>query len=184
MRTFSGGGHQAALQRRLELAVAGLAGVEGEVVAEEDEAVGGAAQRVENPGQVHEVVLVHLHHAQAPAAEAPQQALHRRGLPRAPLPEEQHVIRGQPAHELVGVGEETCDRPIDTDQVVEIEEVRLFDGKQPPGPPARVPAEGEGALEGDAVPRRSRQVLQDPLAELEHALHACDECSQATDGHE
>ena len=176
--------HQAALERGLELAVARLAGVEGEVVAEENEAVGGAAQCIEDPGELHEVGLVHLDHAQTPAAEAPEQALHRRGLPRAPLPVEQHVIRGQAAHELVGVGEQPLDRPIDTDQVVEIEEVRLLDGEQAPGAPAGVPAEGEGALEGGAVPRRSHQVLQDPLAELEDALHARDECSQATHGNE
>src|SRR5262245_59449556 len=150
----AGRGDEAALERGLELAVAGIAGVEGEVVAEEQEALRRAAQRRQHAREVDEVLLVDLDDAEPAAAEAREEPAHRGRLARPALPEEEHVVGREPAHELLDILDQPCYRALDADEIVEVEERRRLDRQEAPRSAPRLPAEGEVPLEDRRVGRR------------------------------
>src|SRR5262245_54460144 len=176
----AGRGDEAALERGLELAVAGVAGVEGEVVAEEEEALRRAAQRRQHAREVDEVLLVDLDDAEPAPAEAREESAYRRRLARPALPEEEHVVGREPAHELLDVLDQPRDRALDADEVVEVEERRGLDRNQAARSAPSVPAEGEVQLEDRRVGRRLRALEERTLGEREQALDAGCEVREAS----
>ena len=93
-----------AVQHRLQRLVAGLALVEAQVVAVDDEALGPAFDQRDDVGQVDEIGLVHLDQAQALRRELVQAGLDQRTLAGAARAGQQHVVGGAAGDELRGVG--------------------------------------------------------------------------------
>jgi hypothetical protein len=97
----------AAFEHGLQRLVGGVRRLEGEVVAEEDEAVAGlAAQMVEEAGQRGDVLAMDLDELQ-PAADLSMHGLDERPLAHAPR------AGGKPAGETHRVGEERVPHPVD-----------------------------------------------------------------------
>jgi hypothetical protein len=171
---------QTALEGRFELAILGLAGAEGQVVAEEQEAVGRAAQGGEHVGQVQQIGLVDLDDAQPAIPEAVEQSPHRRGLPGTAFAVEQNVVRRMAADELLRVRDQPLDRPLHADEVGEVEELGVLDRQQATASGAHIPAEGPVALEHPRVGRGPEPLEERALAELEHALRKVEEAAEAS----
>jgi hypothetical protein len=165
----------AAFEGRLQLTVAALACAEGEVVEEQEDLPRNLAQQGQHVGKVRQVALVHLDEAQPAVAIAREQAAHRGALARAALTIEQYVVRGQAAQELLRVAHEAFDGPVDADQVVEVEVLRVAYGHQSAVSAARVPAKGAPAREERGVGRGTDEALEDPLPKGEHAVEALEQ---------
>ena len=142
-----GGGRNRAVERHLERDVAVLGAVEGEVVAEHEEALRPPRHLVGDLRQVDEVVLLHLDQAQALLVVLVEQALDDGGLARAARAGEQHVV-GRPAlDELPRVLLDLRDLRVDALQVGQPHAVHVAHRLQPA---ARVEAGGPAPAEGDA----------------------------------
>jgi hypothetical protein len=90
------GGAEGALQHRLEGLETGLVGLEGEVVAEDDEALRPAVNQVQHLRQVHQFILVHLDQAQALVAQLVEDGLDQGRLAGPPRSPEQEVVGAAP----------------------------------------------------------------------------------------
>ena len=90
------------------------------------------------------------------------------------------MIRGVASHELLDVGNQPSYGALDPDQIIEIEEVGIFDGHESPGTPTHVPPKCQMAIEGRRVQRRSREIVEDFFPEFENALQARNETAHAT----
>ena len=159
------------VERDLERLVAGLAGVEGEVVAEDDEALGPALDALDDVRQVDEVRLVDLDQPQAARRVLREHRLHQRRLAGAARAGEQHVV-GRPAgDELARVAVDRLLLRVDRDELREIDGVRMRDGMQEAAAAALAPARRR-----DAAPVRVRGVgRQQRLDAREDALGAREE---------
>ena len=173
---------QAALERGLQLAVARVARVEREVVAEHDEALRRAREHFEHVGQVEQIGAVHLRDAHSALGITLEQAAHRRRLARPALAVQEHVVERQPGQELLGVGDEAALRAVDPDQIVEIEELRPLDRPQAPAAAARVPAERDGPVEDVRGGRQPAPSLERTLGERQHALEPIEDSLPAPHG--
>ena len=134
--------------------VAGLAGFEGKVVTENDEALAAGGDQVHDLRQVHQFVLVHFDQAQALAGEAVQHRLDQRALAGAARAGQQHIVGAAPGDELLGVLGDALLLVLDALQVFEADAVRLLDRLQPAAPAAGAPAEGAGRPVGGGQGRR------------------------------
>ena len=106
-----------AVEDRLQRLVAGLAFVEAQVVAEDDEALGAVGDQVDDVGQVDQVGLVDLDQAQPLRRELVQAGLDQRALAGAARARQQHVVGRRAGDELLGVAHDPLLLRLDVLQV-------------------------------------------------------------------
>ena len=107
-----------AFQHRLQRFVGGIVAVEGEVVAEHDEAEIRAAEEVHQAGQALDVLAVDLDQLQpvgllAVDVDIGVSGLHQRRLAHAARAPQQRVVRGQPVGKALGVFDQDVPHPVD-----------------------------------------------------------------------
>ncbi len=108
-----------AVEDRLQRLVAGLAFVEAQVVAEDDEALGALGDQVDDVGQVHQVGLVDLDQAQPARRELVQHALISELLPVPRAPVSSTLLAPRPVDELLGVAQQPLLLRLDLHQRVQ-----------------------------------------------------------------
>ncbi len=165
-----------ALQHGLERLVAGVAGIEAEVVAEQEAAARLPGQQLEQEGQAVDVLAVDLDQGEAAGRGQVDPALDRldqRALAHAAGTPQQGIVGGQAAGEALGVGEQDVAHPVDADQQLERHRRDLGHGAQLA--PARLPDEGVPGLQIDPGRRWRCQPLDrahQPLQGCQQLLHA------------
>ena len=137
------GGHRA-VQHRLQRLVAGLAFLEGQVVAEHDVALGPARDQLDDVGQVAQVGLVHFDQAQAAIGVGRQHGLDQRALAGAARAGHQHVVGGLFLDELLRVAVDDVLLALDVLQVVEVDAGHVAHRVEPAARAALAPAVGMG----------------------------------------
>ena len=153
-------------EQRLERLVAGVVGIEGEVVAEHDEAPVRAADQRHQVRQALDVLAVDLDQLERPAPAVARESgidrgvrgLHQRRLAHAARAPQQRVVGGQALGEALGVFHQHVAHALDALEQRHLDAVDAFDRRQPPA--VRMPDEGVG---GGEVGRRHlprRQPLQ------------------------
>ena len=174
-----GGRGDRAVEGGLERLVAGLALLERQVVAVDDELLGPLGDQVDDVGQVDEVGLVDLDQPQPLVCMRVQAGLDQRGLAGPARAGQQHVVRRQPLHEAARVA---FDQPlglVDVLQVLERDRGAVTHRLQPRLPAERgrtaPPAEGDRGvpvgLGGDG--QQALHAGEQGLGALGEALEGC-----------
>ena len=145
-----------AVEDGLQRLVAGLALVEAQVVAVDDEALRPLGDQVHEVRQVGEVRLVHLDQAQALVGEGVQAGLDQRAFARAARAGQQHVVGGAAGDELRGVAQQALLLRVHFLQVGELERRDVAHRLQHAALAALAVAEGDGR----APVRRAQRVGQ------------------------
>ncbi|MCY1304970.1 hypothetical protein D9M70_547470 [compost metagenome] len=171
------GGHRA-VQHGLQRLVVALARLEGQVVAEHDEAFGPRGHQLDDIGQIAQVGLVHFDQAQAPVAVGRKHGLDQRALAGAAGAGHEHVIGGLLVDELLRVAVDDGLLALDVLKVFQVDARHVAHGIQPAARAALAPAEGVGAPVD--LGRSGRK----PGFQLsQHALGALDEGGELGCGH-
>ena len=139
----------AAFQHRLQRLVGGVVAVEGEVVAEHDEAKRGVAQTVHQAGQTLDVLAVNLDQLEpvgrlAVDIDVGMRRLHQRRFAHAACAPEQRIVGGQAIGEPLGVLDQDVAHPVDPLEQAEVDAADARDRRQPS---VRVPDKGVGGAE-------------------------------------
>ena len=139
-------GGDRAVEDDLERPEGGVAGIERQVVAEDDEALGPSFEEVDDVRQVDEVVLLDLDHAQAARGVFVEQRLDQRRFAGAARAGEQHVVGRPTGDELPRVDVDARLLRLDVAQVGEADRRDARQGLQVAGGAALAPAEGDGGV--------------------------------------
>ncbi|SAI72641.1 Uncharacterised protein [Bordetella ansorpii] len=131
-----------AVQHRFQRLVAGLAFLEGQVVAEHDVALVPAGDQFDDVGQVAQVGLVDLDQPQALAAVGGQHGLDQRTLAGAARAGHQHVVGRLLLQELPRVAVDDVLLALDVLQVVHVDARDVAHGIEPAARTALAPAVG------------------------------------------
>ena len=125
MRTFSGQAVDRPVERALQHLVARVAGLEGEVVGEDDELERLRLHLVDDGGEAHEVVLVHLDDPQPLVRVGVEQGADERGLAGAAHAPQQRVVgRAGPARNWRVFSSTDPLLRLDAEEVVEVDAPR------------------------------------------------------------
>jgi hypothetical protein len=143
--------------------VGGVVGVEGQVVAENDEAVGGVAHQPHQRRQALDVLAVDLDELQAAGGhgavvDVGVNGLDQRRLAHAARAPEQRVVGGQAPGEALGIGDELVADEIDAVQQRNIDAIDL--GHRLEGERRRLPDEGVGGVEVRTLAHGRREALK------------------------
>ncbi len=153
---FRRGGDRA-VEHHLQRLVAGLVGLEGQVIAVQDVAFGARVNQFDDVRQVGQVTLFDLDQAQAARGVLVQQRLDQRRLAGAPRARQQHIVGRQALDELPGVALDQRFLVVDAPQVAQVDAMHLVDRLQRPLPRLPAPAECDRRL---PVHRRGRRRQQ------------------------
>ena len=136
---------QSALDDGLQVFVFQLRLLKGQIVHEDDETVVAVLDLADDLGEVLELVLVDLDHAQALIVVLVQHRLDAGGFSRAGLAVEQHVVALPAGHEGLRVGDEALLLGLVSHQVVQVHVPGIGDGDEKL--PLRVLRDAEGLVE-------------------------------------
>ena len=169
----------AALEHGLERLVARVAAVEGEIVAEQQEAARAAAQLLQEQGQRVEVLAMDFDQREFAAGLPADRRMHgfdQRALAGAARAPEQGVVGGKSAGELARVAQQDVARMVDPVQQREIDAIDLRHAFEPAL--ARMPDEGLALARIVAVALRGHEPVErlgDPDQQRAQFLvvHAC-----------
>ena len=149
----------AAFQHRLQRFVGGVVAVEGEVVAEHDEAdTRSRAAASIRPGRLSiSSRWISISFSRSAGlrvgVDAGMRGLDQRGLAHAARAPQQRVVGGQAVGEALGILDQDVAHPVDALEQAEIDPVDARHRRQPP---VRVPDEGVGGAEGIGRRRPAR----------------------------
>ena len=182
-------GFQAPLQRRLQRLVLCFVLLERQVVDEENEPLAPTGERGDDLGVRAQVLLGDLDQAEPLGVKLGEQGLHRRGLPRPPVPVQQHVVGGHSRDELTGVVQHRPALQVVAHEIAQPDGIRVRHALQvafavpPVDPPERVVAAEDpdpigGKVSGEVPHERApvagsgktlhHQALRRPLAGCLH----------------
>lgn len=116
---------QRAVERRLEAGVTRFVLGKAEIVDEDDEAVIGIRQQVEQIGEMGQAGLVHLDQAQPLGRVLGMHGLHQRGFAAAARAGQQHVVGGLAGDELARVGVDPLLLLVDRQQILQRHPLRV-----------------------------------------------------------
>jgi hypothetical protein len=161
---LSGRPFDPALQNRLERFVGSIVRVEGQVVAEDDEAVRVGPQQAHEIGQGLDVLTVDLDELQGTGFGRPRvvdlrmDSLDQRRLAHAPGAPEEGVVGRQPPGEALGILRQLVPNPVDAAQEAHLDPVHLRHRGEPA--PGGLPDEGVGRCKIRVRRSRGSQTLQ------------------------
>ena len=162
--TLSGPPLDAALEHRLERLVRGVLGVEGEVVAEHEEAERRRAQQCHQVGQALDVLAVDLDELQQPRILAEpgidrgMSGLDERGLSHSPRAPQECVVGGEAARKALGVLDQDVAHAVDALEKRHVDAVDPRDACELAG--VGKPDEGVGGGEIGCFGRLRRESLE------------------------
>ena len=158
--------------RPIEHALEGLVGIlaflEGQVIAEQYEALGPSAHHLDDLGQVDEIGLVDLDQAQALRAVLIEQGLDQGRLPGAAGTGQEHVVGAPSGQELARVAIDARLLLVNILQILKADAVPHAHRRERCTPMSALPAESHGGVPVG----RSRRAREQGFEALEHALGA------------
>ena len=118
------------IQYTFQRLVAGVAGFEGQIVAENDETLWPAGNQVDDVRQVDQILFIHFNQAQALVGIAIQHGFHQRGFARAARAGQQYIVGCAAGHELACVLLDALRLFVDSLQIVQTDAMRFGHGQQ------------------------------------------------------
>ena len=114
-----------AVQHHLERLVSGFAGVERQVVAEDDEALWAHFDQLGDVRKIDQIHLLHFNQTQSLGGVFAQHRFHERRLAGAARTGQQHVIGGETCYELTRVLIDRSFLLVDRDEIGERDRLRM-----------------------------------------------------------
>ena len=126
-----GGRSNRTVERHFQRLVAGLAVLEGQVVAVDDEAFGPVGHQLDDIGQIDQIGLVDLDQAQTPGRISVQTGFDQRRLAGAARAGQQDIVGRSAGHKLAGIALDQALGIVDVVQIVERNRAAMAHRRKP-----------------------------------------------------